>query len=577
MRCALPSNFSKRAEMLAAIAKEAIAAGMAVIAIEPRSKKPDTRFSLHGLNSATKSLKEVKLWLAQDDQINLAASLKGSGICAVDVDSPIGSAAIRQITKLPRTRKTITRNGSHRFYRYSGSLGGSAIKFAPDLDIILSGYVMLPGARHPDGGTYKSEDFAAPIADIPDELAKAIRRHRKDKTKSKAKQKEESASKVSKGSRNNRLTRIAGSIRRQGYDETVVCSLLETFNQEFCDPPLKASEVQQIARSISRYDPAHEGLFTLMSDVTPRAVEFLWKPYFVRGAVNLLEGDGNVGKTYFLCWLAALLSSGRALPGQDEMEPQGFLFLSAEDDPETTLFQRFTRMGGDLSRIWVMKYLPLNEDVISMIEEHIKVNRVTVISIDPLLAYMQGVDMNKANETRPFMARLGELARDHNVTIIGLRHLNKSEKDKAIHRGLGSVDISAAARSAVMIGLQPDDEDIRVFAHSKHNLSVRGDSRLYMLEGESESRVPKLVWCGTTELTANDLGRKPNLPGRPASEGIDAEQFLRRALSNGARPAKHVIAEGERRSINASTLRKVARKIGVEKKKRHWKLAETPL
>jgi hypothetical protein len=571
-------DLSKRAEMLAAVAKKAIAAGMGIIAIESRSKKPDTRFSPHGLNSATKSLQEVQRWLIQDDQINLAASLKGSGICAVDVDGPDGNEALRGLSKLPRTRKTITRNGSHRFYRYSGSLGGSVIKFAPDLDFILSGYVMLPGSRHPDGGTYKSKDFAVPIADMPDELVKAIRKRRKEKQKGSVKQEERSGSTVPKGARNSRLTRIAGSIRRQGYDETVVFTVLDTFNRNFCDPPLRTSEVEQIAHSIGRYDPAHEGLFTLMSDVTPREVKFLWKPYFVSGAVNLLEGDGNVGKTYFFCWLAARLSSGRALPGQDATKPQGVLFLSAEDDPETTLFQRFTRMGGDLSRIWVMKkYLPLNEDVIPQIEEHIKMNGVTAVLIDPLLAYMQGVDMNKANETRPFMARLGELARDHDVTIIGLRHLNKSDKDKAIHRGLGSVDISAAARSAVMIGLHPDDEDIRVFAHSKHNLSVRGDSRLYTLEGETETLVPELVWGGTTDLTANDLGRKPNPPGRPANESGEAEQFLRRALAGGARPVKDVVAEAERRSIFPSTLRKVARKMGVEKKKRLWKLAETPL
>jgi len=571
-------ELSKRAQTLAAVAKEAIAAGMGVIAIKPRSKKPDTRFSLHGLNSSTKSLKEVKRWLAQDDQINLAARLKESNICVVDVDGDQGAMAIRRITKLPRTRKTITRDGTHRYYRYSGNLGGSAIEFAPDLDIILSGYVMLPGSRHPDGGTYKSRDFAAPIADMPDELVKAIRKYRTSKKESNAKGNNASASKLPKGSRNTRLTRIAGSIRRQGYDETVIFTVLDAFNRNFCDPPLRESEVEQIARSVSRYDPEHEDLFTVMADVTPRDVTFLWRPYFVRGAVNLLEGDGNVGKTYFLCWLAAMLSSGKALPGQEAMDPQGVLFLSAEDDPETTLFQRFTRMGADLLRIHVMKkYLPLNEDVIPLIEEYIKEKGVAAIFLDPLLAYMQGVDMNKANETRPFMARLAELARDHNVTIIGLRHLTKADKDKAIHRGLGSVDISAAARSGVMIGLQPDNEDIRVFAHSKYNLSVRGESLLYTLQGESATRVPKLAWCGTTDLTANDLGRKPNPPGRPASESSDAEQFLKRALASGTRPVKEIIAEAERRSINASTLRKVARKMGVEKRKRHWKLAETPL
>ena len=116
-----------------------------------------------------------------------------------------------------------------------------------------------------------------------------------------------------------------------------------------------------------------------------------------------------------------------------------------------------------------------------------------------------------------------------------------------------------------------------MFAHSKHNLSARGDSLLYTLEGETEHKVPKLIWNGITELTAEDLTPKPNKVGRPDNASQDAEQFLRRALAGGgAKPAKDIIREGERRSINGSTLRKVARKIGVIKKGRAWKLAETP-
>lgn len=116
-----------------------------------------------------------------------------------------------------------------------------------------------------------------------------------------------------------------------------------------------------------------------------------------------------------------------------------------------------------------------------------------------------------------------------------------------------------------------------MFAHSKHNLSARGDSLLYTLEGETDRKVPKLIWNGTSELTAEDLTPKPNKVGRPDNASQDAEQFLMRALAGGdARPVKDVIREGERRSINGSTLRKVARRIGVVKKGRTWKLAETP-
>lgn len=172
---------SERAQRMADVARQAIKAGMKVLATAERSKIPDTRFCPSGLKDATSSLAIVRTWLWVDDRINLAASVQGSNICVVDVDGPDGRKALLALSTLPPTRKTKTRNGSHRFYRYDGDLGGSVIKLAPDLDFILSGYVMLPGSEHPDGGFYTSKDFSAPIAKLPSALAKAIRAHRDKK------------------------------------------------------------------------------------------------------------------------------------------------------------------------------------------------------------------------------------------------------------------------------------------------------------------------------------------------------------------------------------------------------------
>jgi AAA domain len=327
-----------------------------------------------------------------------------------------------------------------------------------------------------------------------------------------------------------------------------------------------------------RTDDIHENLFGLMADVTPRMVSFLWEPYFVRGAVNLLEGDPNVGKTYCLCCIASAVSSGTPLPGQSRAKPQNVLFMSAEDDPETTLVRRLMRMGADLSRVWFLtKFVRLEDDVIRLIERHIDKHRIRLVIIDPLLAYMQGgIDMNKANETRPFMARLAELAKARSVTIIALRHLAKAEKEKAIFRGLGSIDITAAARSAVMIGHHPEAEGTRVFVHIKHNLSERGQSLLYELRaGKNPGEVPRLVWKGETDLTADDLARQAAKPGRPDTASQDAAAFLQRALASGPRVIKDLVREAERRSISYRTLRKVRTNLGIIKEGRRWKLAET--
>lgn len=113
-----------------------------------------------------------------------------------------------------------------------------------------------------------------------------------------------------------------------------------------------------------------------------------------------------------------------------------------------------------------------------------------------------------------------------------------------------------------------------MFAHIKHNLSERGASLLYELRGGKAGEVPKLVWKGETELTAEDLARQPGRPGRPDTASQDAAAFLRQTLASGARPISQVVRDAERRAIAYRTLRKVRRDIGVVKEGRSWKLAE---
>lgn len=57
------------------------------------------------------------------------------------------------------------------------------------------------------------------------------------------------------GERNTRLTRAAGWFRRDGHDEQAILAVLEALNDTLCDEPLPKQEIQNIARSIARYDP----------------------------------------------------------------------------------------------------------------------------------------------------------------------------------------------------------------------------------------------------------------------------------------------------------------------------------
>lgn len=572
-------RLTKRARAKLKIAKRLIEDGIGVIALKRRSKQPDPRFCPNGSHNATTDIDEVRGWLAEDSRINLAGVLLDTPYLVVDVDGPKGMKAAKALGPLPKTLMTKTPNGSHRFYRDDGKVKGSRIKLDAELDIIASGYVLLPESDHPDGGRYESEDWTRSIARLPTETITAINRDKMSAERGEGGEAE--GDRIGEGRRDNALTSIAGALRRQGYSSSLIATALAAIDDEHCDPPLGQKAVRKIARSVERYGPADADLFGDMSEVEPRNVEFSWFPYLVRGAVNLLEGDPGTGKTYLLCTIAACFSAGIPLPGQTKARAVNVLFMSAEDDPDTTLVRRLTRMGADVSRItYTKKYVQLEEGTFGQIEKHVEEKGIELVILDPLFAYMErGIDMNKANETRPFMARLAELAKRMNITIIGLRHITKSNPGKAIYRGLGSIDITAASRSAIMLGVHPEDEDVRVMMHIKHNLSERGASLAYELVGGdyAKGRVPKLKWLGEVDIRPEDLELKAGPPGRPDDARQQAIAFLQHALADGPKPVKQVLAAGEKRSFSERTLRRAAKDIGVEKEGKNWKIAKKSL
>lgn len=575
----MTDSLSKRARKKLDVARRIVAEGIGVIAVKPSSKQPDTRFCPRGSHSATTDIDTVREWLAEDGRINLAGVLLGTPYLVLDVDGPAGVKAAKALGPLPKTLTTLTPNGPHRYYRHDGKVAGSRIRLGPELDSIVSGYVLLPESTHPDGVRYVSKDWSRPIARLPASTIAAINRGKHGEEQSEPKK--AGRDKIGKGRRDNALTSIAGALRRQGYNSSVIATALGAIDEEHCDPPLGNKAVRKIARSVERYDPADAELFGDMSQVEPRNVEFPWFPYLVRGAVNLLEGDPGTGKTYLLCTIAACFSAGIPLPGQKEGKAASVLFMSAEDDPDTTLVQRLSRMGADLSRItYTTRYFRLEEEALGWIEKHIEEKGVELVILDPLLAYMQGgIDMNKANETRPFMARLAELAKQKNVTIIGLRHLTKSNPGKAIYRGLGSIDITAASRSAIMLGVHPEDQDVRVMMHIKHNLSERGASLAYELIGGdyAKGQVPKLKWRGEVDIRPEDLEPKAGQAGRPDDARQQAIAFLQQLLAEGPKAVKQVLATGDKRSFSERTLRRAAKDLGVEKQGKNWKIAKKSL
>jgi len=189
-----------------------------------------------------------------------------------------------------------------------------------------------------------------------------------------------------------------------------------------------------------------------------------------------------------------------------------------------------------------------------------------LVIVDPIVAYLpERTDMNSASAVCPMLARLAKVADETGTAIAFVRHLAKGTRDKAIYRGLGSIDFTAACRSVLMVGFDPNDAEKRVVAHGKSNLAAPGPSLAYTLKGG------RFAWAGRSLLSAEDLGGPPPDPDQRSARE-EAQEFLLQTLEEGPKPTLEVFADADRLRISRATLRRAKRDLGVvaEKTPDHW-------
>ena len=191
------------------------------------------------------------------------------------------------------------------------------------------------------------------------------------------------------------------------------------------------------------------------SEVKTREIEWLWYPYIPYGKVTVIQGDSGDGKSTFVLKLAAMLSKGEPMPFTDGngQEPVSVIYQSSEDDADDTIVPRFVKAGGNPDRLLFISedtdYLTFSDE---RLIEAIKETNAKLIVLDPLSAYVgENTNINSANEIRRQFRPLIEVAKERRCAIVIVHHMNKATGQKAINRGVGSVDVVAAARSVLLV------------------------------------------------------------------------------------------------------------------------------
>jgi archaellum biogenesis ATPase FlaH len=320
-------------------------------------------------------------------------------------------------------------------------------------------------------------------------------------------------------------------------------------------------DANEAATGAERADSSQE--VVCLADVEPEEVDWLWHPYIPLGKVTSIEGDPGLGKSWMLMAILAALSKGEALFGTSGSDPATCLLVSAEDGLADTIRPRLDGLGADSRRIHAFAKTPVaDEDGLAKLERHIQRLSPKIVVIDPLVAYMGGkMDINKANQTRAIMSGLAALAEKYSCAIVVLRHLSKGPQDKAIYRGIGSIDITAACRSVLLVAVDPHDLDKCVVAHIKSNLAAKGDPFGFAIKDDC------FRWEGKVDVTPEEMLAPDADNADRRREREVAEDFLREHLAAGRVAVNEIEALAEQQGIANSTLGRAKRHLGVRSRK----------
>ncbi|WP_162673144.1 AAA family ATPase [Gemmata massiliana] len=346
-----------------------------------------------------------------------------------------------------------------------------------------------------------------------------------------------------------------------------------TGNRFQSTPPVRANlETKGEAVPAGNSPPPVALASRALADVVSGEVRWIWPGFVPAGMLTILDGDPADGKSTITIDIGARFSCGRAMPSclEPTTGPGAVLFLAAEDSAEYTLKPRADAAGADLNLFRVSECVRIGEherpirlpDDMQALEREILAFKVGLVIIDPFLGFLsQAIDSHKDQSIREVLHELKLVAGRTGCAVLALRHLSKGGAGgNALYRGIGSIGITAAARSALAVGAHPTEDGARVLASAKLNIGPPPKSLVYRIENHFGQ--PIINWCGPCDLTARDLGAVAVRERGGAA--VDAVAFLRDRLASGGKPQAEVVAEATALGIKERTLERAKKNLKVK-------------
>lgn len=329
------------------------------------------------------------------------------------------------------------------------------------------------------------------------------------------------------------------------------------------------------------YNPTG-AILTDLHDVKDLSQTWLWPGRIPLGAITTIVGYGGEGKSFFSCAVASIVSRGRTFC-DGAAAPLGSVVVMAGEDLPAKLKKRYEVNGADLKKVTLIegRRIFTNQGPIewTITLRDIDVIRAAIqqrgdtklLIVDPIGDFIPGVNSDKDNEVRALLNPLAQLAKEFSLAVLLICHRKKSAGDRADNAALGSVAFTAKARAVHHVMVDPDDDAHpstrrRLLLPGKLNDQEQATGIAYRIKApdglvEWDSKPLTITADAAMRLAAAKA--KAERASDPQALS-DAENWLRGALTTGARAARDVILEGKVEGLTARMLRRAREKLGVQ-------------
>jgi hypothetical protein len=220
---------------------------------------------------------------------------------------------------------------------------------------------------------------------------------------------------------------------------------------------------------------------TAAADITPVSQSWLWDRRIPVGALTLLAGREQVGKSTCSLALAADVTQGR-LEGEHFGVPGNVVVVATEDSWATTIVPRLMAAGGDLNRVLMLTAVSASDEeqegVLTLPEsltdfEHLVVaNSIVLAILDPLMSRLGAtLDTHRDGAVRQALEPLVAVAQRTRVAVLGLIHVNKTTTTDPLTSVMASRAFTAVPRSILFAASDADEPDVRYLELVKSNLT----------------------------------------------------------------------------------------------------------